>query len=60
MNRQEMLDQLRKASEILDRQNVPRYGQRTYMTKQTFLALGGTIETWESIEGDDEAKLIPV
>jgi hypothetical protein len=49
---------LLKAGEILDQQAVPKGQRSAWMNRQTFLALGGTQEHWDSIEGDDEMKLI--
>lgn len=47
-----------KAGKILDAQALPKGARFAWMNRQTFLALGGTQEHWDSIEGDDDVKLI--
>jgi hypothetical protein len=53
-----IISQLIEARKILDSHAVPRGHRSAWMNKQTFLALGGTQRGWDSIEGDDEVKLI--
>ena len=52
------LEAIRRARKILDQHALPRGNRSAWMNRQTFLALGGTQEFWDSIEGDDEVKLI--
>ena len=52
------LEAILKAGKILDQHALPKGNRLARMNLQTFLALGGTQEFWDSIEGDDEVKLI--
>ena len=47
-----------EAGKILDAHAMPKGSRSSWMNRQTFLALGGTQEHWDSIEGDDEMKLV--
>jgi hypothetical protein len=49
---------LLRAKEMLDKRPLPGLARSAWMTKKTFLALGGTHENWDQIEGDDETKLV--
>jgi len=51
------LEAFKKAAEILDEQALPKGKRSAWMNHQTFLALGGTQEHWDSLPGDD-LKLI--
>lgn len=52
------LEAILKCQKMLDEQAVPKGSRSAWMNRQTFLAVGGTREFWDSIEGDDEFKLI--
>ena len=48
----------KKAGEMLDKANVPRGQRSAWMNYYTFMALGGTQEVWDQMEGDEDMKLI--
>ena len=47
-----------KARKMLDAAPLPKNDLSAWMSKHVFLELGGTQEHWDTIEGDDEVKLV--
>ena len=52
------IDAIMKCRAILDSADIPKDTRSAFIAKSVFLGLGGTIEAWDSIEGDDGYKLI--
>ena len=52
------LEAFKKAGAMLDKMAIPAQGISCWMTRSTFLSLGGTQESWDSLEGKGDLKLI--
>lgn len=52
------LEAFLKVRAALDAAPVPTENRSAWMSRETFLALGGTQERWDAIPGDPEVKHI--
>lgn len=53
-----MLKAFQQAASKLDSASIPMDGRSAWMTRDTYISLGGTIESWDKIPGFGNMKCV--